>query len=889
MRLLRLHLSNVRGIADRTVDLTRPDGSTTGVVVIEGDNEVGKSTLGDALDVLLTYKDSSKHAHVRSLQTTGIGEPPEVEAELQVGDSHLVYAKRYLKRTRTTLSISGAGADSLDGDAAHDRVGHLLAQAIDLQLWSSLRLRQADGLVQVSPGESAGLAGVLAEHGDVGAIGDRELGVLARAREEYERYATLKTGSEKPLLRDARAEVERLDGALAELDTRREALQSDVERADRLTRELPGLRDQARSARSAAEQLVRQQAAVDSLEQQLSARQHELREAEHELERLDQRRLRREQLRDELAELDTAATTEATQAAEVEADRDAALLRLDDARTAVDAAQERLRTARRRREQAQADLDQLRDRDQLDALQVRSDRAARALTALREARGRLAANPIDEATLDRLRAAHTETVRTRAALEVASPQVRIDPVRDLEVETDGRPERLTAGEERSWPVADALTLRLEEVGTIEVRAGAGSEDRREAHRRAQAQLQAELDQTGVEDLAAAEAAHRRRREDERAEQDAARDRERALEASSAEQLDGDIDRLARRLTEQTGRREAEQTGRREAALPLPDGIDAAQAALSAATAAERTAEEQVTDPEQTVESARAEVERHRAAVIGHRTREQAARERAGSRRAELGEELDALADDELTGRLHDLEASRQGSADAVSRAETELAAANPDTVRALLANAQQVAADAEQRRAEAEQQLRELRVRIAALGGDGLWEQREELDTDLEHARNRLVGLLRRAGAARRLHETLSRHRDLARERYAEPLRSQLITYGRMLHGPGFDLELDDDLRIARRHLDGLWLDLEQLSVGAREQLALLGRLACARLLGEKGGLLLFDDALGNTDPSRLERLGAVLREAGEHSQVVVLTCLPERYRHVGGARRIRL
>lgn len=881
MRLLRLHLRNVRGIEERTVELIRPDGSTTGVVVIEGDNEVGKSTLGDAFDVLLTYKDSSRHAHVRSLQTTGGGEPPEIEAELQVGDHRLVYAKRYLKRTRTTLRIAGAGADSLDGDEAHAHVETLLAQAIDLQLWSSLRLRQAEGLVQVGPGNSAGLAGVLADHGDVGAIGDRELAVLAGAREELERYATLKTGADKPLVRDARAEVDRLVQELAELDTRRDALQHDVERADRLARELPDLREQAHRARSAAERLEEQQAAVVALEQQLTARRHEQREAEHELERLDGRRQRREQLRAELAELDRTAATEAEQATEVEAERDAALLRLDSARTAAGEAARRLHEARRQREQAQADLDQLRDRDLLGTLQARRDRAATALDALREARGRLAANPVDEARIDRLRAAQTEVVRTRAALEVASPQVRVDPARDLEVAVDGRPELLTAGQERSWPVAEALTVRLEDVATIEVRAGAGSEDRREAHHRAQEQLEAELDAAGVGDLAAAEAAHRRRRDDERAAQDAERDREAALEGSSAEQLDGELDRLARRL--------AEQESRRDASLPMPEDIEAAQAALSAASADERSAEQQVTDPEQEVETARAEVERHREAVVGHRTREQAARERAASQREALHEELGALGDEELTAQLRDLEVARQRSADAVNRAHSELAEADPDTVRALLANARQVAEDAEQRRTEAEQLLREVRVRIAALGGDGLWEQREELDTDLEHARNRLAGLLRRAGAARQLVDTLTRHRDLARERYAAPLRAQLLSYGRMLHGPGFDVELDDDLRVARRHLDGVWLDLEQLSVGAREQLALLGRLACARLLGTRGGLLLFDDALGNTDPDRLERLGAVLREAGEHSQVVVLTCLPERYRHVGGARRIRL
>jgi hypothetical protein len=49
------------------------------------------------------------------------------------------------------------------------------------------------------------------------------------------------------------------------------------------------------------------------------------------------------------------------------------------------------------------------------------------------------------------------------------------------------------------------------------------------------------------------------------------------------------------------------------------------------------------------------------------------------------------------------------------------------------------------------------------------------------------------------------------------------------------------------------------------------------------------DDALGNSDPARLERLGAVLGMAGRQVQVIVLTCTPDRYRNVGSAEVIRL
>lgn len=52
----------------------------------------------------------------------------------------------------------------------------------------------------------------------------------------------------------------------------------------------------------------------------------------------------------------------------------------------------------------------------------------------------------------------------------------------------------------------------------------------------------------------------------------------------------------------------------------------------------------------------------------------------------------------------------------------------------------------------------------------------------------------------------------------------------------------------------------------------------------ETGEPLILDDALGYSDPGRLEAMGAVLALAGRSCQVILLTCYPERYRHVGGA-----
>ena len=94
-----------------------------------------------------------------------------------------------------------------------------------------------------------------------------------------------------------------------------------------------------------------------------------------------------------------------------------------------------------------------------------------------------------------------------------------------------------------------------------------------------------------------------------------------------------------------------------------------------------------------------------------------------------------------------------------------------------------------------------------------------------------------------------------------------------------------------RRTLDGTMLDVDQLSTGAREQLGVLARLACATIVSPKdgGAPVMIDDALGWSDPQRLQGMGAAIAAAGKQCQVVVLTCTPGRYSHVGSAQVVSL
>jgi uncharacterized protein YhaN len=84
----------------------------------------------------------------------------------------------------------------------------------------------------------------------------------------------------------------------------------------------------------------------------------------------------------------------------------------------------------------------------------------------------------------------------------------------------------------------------------------------------------------------------------------------------------------------------------------------------------------------------------------------------------------------------------------------------------------------------------------------------------------------------------------------------------------------------------GAPVSIESMSGGEREQIYLATRLALADLLakGERQ-LVVLDDVLVATDSGRLARVMRILEEAAQRLQLLILTCHPERYLGLEGAR----
>jgi uncharacterized protein YhaN len=181
-------------------------------------------------------------------------------------------------------------------------------------------------------------------------------------------------------------------------------------------------------------------------------------------------------------------------------------------------------------------------------------------------------------------------------------------------------------------------------------------------------------------------------------------------------------------------------------------------------------------------------------------------------------------------------------------------------------------------------------AQLRVYGSEGRKGRLDAAQSEHEHAAAEHDRMQRRAGAAQLLQSVMTRHRDEARLRYVEPFRTEVERLGRIVFGADFEVEIDGDLRILSRTLDGCTVPFESLSGGAKEQLGIVARLASAALVAKEDGVpVVIDDALGFSDPNRLARMGEVFDAVGGDGQVIVLTCSPERYAGIVDAQHLEL
>ena len=871
MKLHRLVLTNYRGIAHREIEF--PDH---GVVVVSGANEVGKSSMIEALDLLLESRDRSTKKEVKQVKPTNSDVGSEVSAEISCGPYRFVYRKRFHKKCETELTVLTPRREQLTGDEAHERVRAILAETVDNDLWHAQRVLQATSTTAVDLSGCDALSRALdVAAGDDAALSGTEPLLIERIDTEYGRYFTLTgrpTGEWSAAisrLADTEAAVAECAAAVAEVDERVCRHSVLTEQVAELSQQRIAAGPRLAAARAAADRIAEltNQAREAKLVADAAAATGFAAAAAH------NGRVRL------LTEIETRTATVAAAEAEAKQAADAQSTARADAEASAAAAENAaqvLTDLQRRAESARRTVDQLADREEADRMSARLTKIA----AIERDRDRLGAElstiAVNEELLGRIEDAAAAVDGIGGQLALTSAGVEFTAAADIELAAGDQRVSLSAGESWSITAIGPTTVEVPGVLTARVTPGATTLDVQAKYAAAQQELTAALAAADVVDLAAARSADRRRRELQ-----GSRDQLTATVAG----LCGDepIDELRSRLAQL-------RAGQPDQPDPVAPDIAAARAELDAAEAARSAA------------TAESEARRQKAVAADARLAELSTcatvlQNKVETQRSELDAATDRLAQERSSVSDENLAAATDAGRQAVDNAERrvielagELAGAAPEAVADELAAATEAAESLRDRYEDAARALREISIELSVFGSEGRQGKLDAAETDREHAASRHARVGGRARAAQLLRSVMTRHRDSTRQRYVEPYRAELQRLGRPVFGPTFEVDIDTDLCIRSRTLDGNTVPYESLSGGAKEQLGILARLAGAALVTKEDTVpVVVDDALGFTDPDRLARMGQVFDSVGEHGQVIVLTCSPERYDGVKGAHRIDL
>ncbi len=868
IRLRALRMANV-GRFSAPIAL---EGLGDGLNVLSGPNELGKSTLLRALEVVLTTRYGLDNELLRNLVPNG-GGTPVIEAEFEAEGHLWRIHKQYLNGATAVLQDLTAGTEFKKA-GAETRLAALIEGPADLKnRFGMLWVKQDDGLKPVAPETmGGGLAALIMSEVDAVAL-DAPARLVHKAIQD-----ALKT-LQQPKNRMPKANgawanavasndeaVKRL--VTAEARAREQAARLDklaahtTERRALLTPQAVAMRSEALDAArlryaKAVEAHQQRREAGQSLSKALTA----LQSAEH-----AEKSLRA--AIDECAKLKSQSTVDQALLEELAKRRDdcaadlAAMRAHSESEAAAGAALE-------------ANLEAARQAARASEAAIERDRLAERIGDVRQAlaaadRARAEASALAGTTEARVKALGAAIAKL-AELDAAVPEVTITlkPGGGGRIVIDGQ------------PLANGITLNPHAPLTLDI-AGIGriviapnpatvSGTRRDARERTRAEIETTFVTLGVATFSDAET----RLSAKLAADASARDAAIVLQALAP----NGIDALVAAHADLSAR----------AALATENFDSASIDALQGKLTAHRIAHN----------AAAAEVQRKQTAHTD--LREQAARlETAAASRAERIATLEhTFGDSAAQHSAHvatatKLDTARTHFSDAKSAADAWAANPDADRVDAIateMRTAEAAVATVEARRVALDQAIFgvESELRVAC---------DEDIESELETARAaaqvttaRLADVDAEVKALNLLDREFRSLGDAGRREWSGPILQRIKPYLIRVF-PDAALELDEKLIPAQLLRDGRKEAHDQLSRGTQEQIAILVRLGLARLLADRGHAvpLILDDALVYADDWRIAQMFKALEDAARLHQVIVLNCRKQTFAalaHAPGAKAL--
>lgn len=865
MKLIALHLTNVRKFTSKRASIT---GICNGITVVSEANEFGKSTFFDAIHALFFEKYSSSAKAVKSLQPYA-GGGVEVAADIETDQGAFRVEKRFLSKKSAKITRLPDGTVVAQDDEAERWISGVLGTASDGPaglLWVRQGLL---GLESESAKEKAQLMETRRDllssvAGEIDTMtGGRRMDRVMRSVAESLGEITTKTGRKSGAWKVASDEAVELEDKLARVTAQVQTLDQALGKRKQAEAALKRLDNPDAAARRQGA-LTAAKAAMEEARTLINA--EKTAGQDRDLARLKAKSAQGD-LDVFLKATDTLQTAkEKTKASLAEAgDAKAEVLRLRDVleglqisqRTAIEA----VGTARKQLDVTRSQIAARKAKAEAARLAGQIGKAEVEQSTRDEAGAAIKASCATAQWLGQAEAANGELAKLKAAFEAQTTTLSMTYEGSARVTRNG----LDLPPDQPVMLDGEIRLDLPGIGEMTIQTQTIGDDGKARLAKAKTSLMDVLSLAGASDI-----------------QDARR-----LAAARAE-ADAKVS-LAQAIL----------------ATLAPDGIAALRAAkadadLAAAGADDDNALPDLADLEAHVLQA-AEVENEArqklsAAEADHAAaRESAAKLHAGAEAAQNALELaeaEAGPQETRDSRRAELLRLLAREQEALAKAQTNLqtmAAAAPDmdTTAAELKRAEQAVTAARQERTELGERLAALSSEIRTLAGTGIEELRDELMGELEAARATEARFARQAAALTRLQSALDDERAAARDTYFGPVQEELRPLLSILHRDAalsFDSESLLPTGLSR---DAAEEALEDLSGGTKEQIAILTRLAFARLFARQGRHMpiILDDALVYSDDDRIIKMFTALTRVAQDQQILVFSCRQLAFQDLGGAR----
>ncbi|MEO1529590.1 MAG: AAA family ATPase [Planctomycetota bacterium] len=771
-----------------------------GLNVVVGPNEMGKSTLLDALRAALFEKNSSKAQPITALQNDRNQAAPVVELAFEVDDGTYRIRKRFVKKPYAHLFCPDGR--KLEGDEAEDTLRDLLgfdepgktgAKPETLGMWNVLWVQQGQsfGALDLPDSARSNLHSALeSEVGEV--LGGRRGRALPDAVDKQLSELVTSTGRPRGDYKELIDEVETLRTDLEGLQSRRTDLSrtmEDLEAAqETLARLSSGEQDQKDkgeldAARTRHGELAKLESRIEAATTDVELKKRILEQAE---QALAERRAMKEQITTD---------SEAVEAAkeklyEVRQTDQKLRKQLEGLRKDAKKAEDAVTEADKAASMARRILTAVQREGRIRELQERYEKAHEAEKKQRAAQQGAAAILVTDENIELIRDAAKKLETARSRLSAAATLVAFDMPCDRlsEIEVDGA--ALAAGQTLVEAV-EGMTISIPDFGSISVQPAIKDRDKLIAQQRdANDALKAALEECGVKSVDAAEEQLAKR---EKLLRDAELARQKAeLHAPETDDYKAGAEPLADHIAGLRTILERELSDLGIESLPSEKEADQALA----------TAQESAQEARDTQATARAalggpdeEMGRVQTELGSVKTRYDDGKERLDKLKKGLAEAEEQVSDDDLETGVTTAQQALADQEKAVSELEGQREGETLPRLEARISRLETALQERRDKRSNLKEKVVGLQSHIEALEGAGLDEAIQQKEREVELADDQRQRYEREVTVLTLLLSTLRSAETEAKERYLSPVLKWVRPYLQLLF-PGAEIAIDENLHI---------------------------------------------------------------------------------------------